>query len=69
MIESFCAKPEKVRGSVTITNGVKVSAVARYLHIFSLFDRDYYGEGRAPQYFFTYQVRIRGPEPKTTEEN
>jgi hypothetical protein len=36
-IEGFCGKPLLARGSVTVTNGVKIEAVAKYVHHFSQF--------------------------------
>ena len=44
-------------GSTTVTRGVKIEAVANYVHFFSVFDRDYYDEKEA-RYYFTYQIRI-----------
>ena len=38
-------------GSVTITKGVRVEAVAKYVHFFSVFDTNYYSKAR---YYFTY---------------
>lgn len=68
MIESYSAKPETVRGSVTITNGVKIEAVAKYVHQFSNFGHDPYEQPLT--YFFAYQVRISGPPAiKQNEEN
>ena len=39
-IESFPNDPlsQGAYGSVTVTNGVKIEAVAKYIHIFSAFD-------------------------------
>ena len=53
-LESFPNDPIRAgaHGSTTITNGVKIEAVAKYIHCFSTFDRDLVMED--PKYFFTY---------------
>ena len=65
-IEGFCGKPELARGSVTVTNGVRIEAVAKYVHHFSQFDDD--SIMNRSQYFFTYQVRISGPKDEDSSE-
>lgn len=57
-IEGFPKDPRVWGGSVTVTNGVKVEAVAKYIHFFSMFG----SETREPQYYFTYQIRITSEE-------
>ena len=54
-IESFPADPLQFGGSVTVTNGVRIEAVGRYIHYFSLFDTTYYHK---PKFFFAYQIRL-----------
>ncbi len=54
-IEPFPENPLHENGSVTITNGIKIEAVARYIDFFSVFDQQYYAR---PKYYFTYQIRI-----------
>ncbi len=67
-IESYSAKPKEVLGSVTITNGIKIEAVCSYIHHFSIFDVNYFGQDDCPRYFFSYQIRISGP-PAINEIN
>lgn len=43
-------------GSVCVTNRVKVEAVAKYIHFFSVFDTNHY---QRPKYYFAYQIRIQ----------
>jgi hypothetical protein len=52
MVESFESHPESVGGSVTITNGVKIEVVAKYIHHLSTFGKDLYE--LPAQYFFAY---------------
>ena len=56
IIESYPSNPVSLYGSRTVTNGIQIDAVARYIHFFSLFDRDYYSDDVG--YFFSYQIRI-----------
>eukprot|EP00347_Sterkiella_histriomuscorum_P002208 403369051 len=55
-VESYERNPRDAFGSTTITNGVKIDAVANYIHIFSVFDKEHYGN--ECRYFFSYQIRI-----------
>jgi hypothetical protein len=54
-IESFPSDPRMENGSVTVTQGVRIEAVAKYIHFFSVFDVSHY---HRQKYYFTYQVRI-----------
>jgi hypothetical protein len=57
LIEGYSNKPLLVKGSVTVTNGIKIEAVAKYLHHLSFFDEEQFDK----KYFFAYQIRIYGP--------
>ena len=59
-VEGFAGEPSHVRGSMTITEGIKIEAVAKFIQHFSLFNKDYYGDDA--QFYFTYQIRISGPK-------
>jgi hypothetical protein len=65
LIEGFCRNPSdpSAFGSVTETNGVRITAHAIYNHLFSRFhslseDMSVYGIQSRDEYFFTYQVKI-----------
>lgn len=51
-VESYESNPTKAKGSTSITNGIRIDAVAEYIHIFSVFDQDYYHN--ECRYFFSY---------------
>ena len=52
-LEAFPANPLSQYGSVTVSNenGVRIEAVAHYIHFFSVFDANYYSRQK---YYFTY---------------
>ena len=56
MIEGYSNKPLEAFGSSTVTNGVRIDAVAHYVHFFSNFDKEFFRE--EAKLFFAYQIRI-----------
>jgi hypothetical protein len=50
-IEGFPRDPASFKGSTTVTEGVCIEAVAKYIHFCSRF-------GPEPLYYFAYQIRI-----------
>jgi hypothetical protein len=63
-IESFPADPREFGGSVTVSNRVKIEAVGRYIHYFSMFDTSYF---HTPRFFFVYQIRLSVVEPQAED--
>jgi hypothetical protein len=55
VIQTFPRDPKSQFGGVAITEGVKVEAVAQYIHFFSTFDGTYYP---SPKKYFAYQIRV-----------
>ena len=55
MIQTFPRDPTSQYGGVAITEGVRVEAVAQYIHFFSTFDQTHYHN---PKKYFAYQIRI-----------
>ncbi|CDW77167.1 UNKNOWN [Stylonychia lemnae] len=56
IIETYPSYPQLLGGSLTVTHGIKIEAVANYIHFFGVFDKSYYNDDT--RYFFSYQVRI-----------
>ena len=61
-IEGFPRDPTVWGGSATTTNGVRIEAVAKFIHFFSRFQQS---AGQQASYYFTYQVRITSVEGLT----
>ena len=56
MIEGYCNRPTEAFGSSTVTEGVRIDAVAHYVHFFSNFDKAFFRD--EAKLFFAYQIRI-----------